>query len=77
MFQQSRKQGEGINLPLSALGALGMAKFGNELKKQRVCFHTESKPEQEPGGGLLYLQAWLDEGYSFPRRPQDYFPTGL
>lgn len=77
MFQQSHKQEEGINLSLSARGALGLAKFGNELKKQRVCFHTELKPEQEPGGGLFCFQASLDEGYSFPCHPQDYFPTGL
>lgn len=38
MFQQSHKQGEGINLPLSAHGALGLSKLGKELKKTKGLF---------------------------------------
>lgn len=38
MFQQSHKQGEGINLPLSARRASGLSKLGKELKKTKGLF---------------------------------------
>lgn len=38
MFQQLHKHGEGINLPLSARGALGQSKLGKEEKNNPKWF---------------------------------------